>query len=67
MDTKKSLLAHIVSKFSSQENVANSRFCYLLNQYLAVRETLKTVLEIGRCQAKTAIRQRDRHNPAGRI
>ena len=42
-----SLLAHIASNFISEyENVANSSIAYLLNEYSASREALKSILGI---------------------
>ena len=45
---RKSLLAHIASNFISEyENVANSSIAYLLNEYSASQEALKSILGIG--------------------
>ena len=42
-----SLLAHIASNFISEyENVANSSIAYLLNEYPASQEVLKSILGI---------------------
>ena len=47
-----SLLAHIASKFISEyENVANSSIAYLLNEYPASREALRSILDVDRVPA----------------
>ena len=44
-----SLLAHIASNFISEyENVANSSIAYLLNEYSASREALRSILDVDR-------------------
>ena len=44
-----SLLAHIASTFISEyENVANSSIAYLLNEYPASREALRSILDLDR-------------------